>query len=392
MVALYMGVGYIFSRRITSPLLRLVRGTRMVAAGDLDYRIEASTRDEIGQLMEAFNKMIAAIKENQRLARERELERQRVEEESRQRTKDLEMAELRARALQAENERKNVELRKSRELEGAYQELEESHRQLQDAQTRLVLQEKMASLGAMVAGVAHEINNPVGVVNSAVDVSNRCVGRIETCVSRSVSIEVLRDSDVFVQAVALLRQNIRGAREAGQRIAALVRNLKNFARLDEAEFQMADLHEGLDSTLALLHQQLGEDIEVKKEYGDIPRIYCSPGQINQVFMSVLRNAVQAIEGQGEIAIRTFREGDDIHLRIRDTGVGIPPERLEQIFEIRFSAENARVKMGSGLPLAYRIIQEHGGRIGIESEPGRGTEVAIRLPMRERNATSGPEGD
>jgi len=382
MAILSVGVGYVFSRLITSPLLKLVDGTQMVAAGDLDYRIKVSSRDEIGQLMDSFNKMIASIKENQRIARERELERQRAEEESRRRAKDLEMSELRTRALQAENERQTIELEKSQELEKAYQELEESHQQLKEAQAQLILQEKMASLGSMVAGVAHEINNPMGVVNSATDVSGRCIDRIEGCVAGTASIAELRESDSFQQAVHVLKDNVEVARQAGERITKLVQSLRRFARLDEAEFQMADLREGLDSTLNLLHQQIGPDVEVIREYADIPLTYCSPGQLNQVFMNVLKNAAQAIDGSGVIRIVTFQEGGEIGVRISDTGAGIPPEQLDRIFDLRLSAKSSRVKMGSGLSMAYRIVQEHGGRIEIESQVEKGTEVTIRLPARE----------
>lgn len=388
MAVLAMAVGYIFARRLTSPLLRLVQGTQTVAAGDLDYRIEVSSRDEIGQPMESFNKMIAAIKENQRLVRQQEQERQRVEEENRRRVKDLEVAELRARALQAENERQTVELQKGQELERTYQELEESHRQLQEAQARLILQENMASLGAMVAGVAHEINNPMGAVRSAADVARRCISRVERAVAGSASLESLRGDPDFQWTVGILKDNVQVIRQAEGRITTLVDSLKNFARLDEAEFQMADLHEGLDTTLHLLHQQLGAGVEVEKEYGEIPRTYCSPGQLNQVFMNVIRNAAQAIEGEGTIAIGTFQQDGDICVQVRDTGVGIPSEKLERIFDLRFSAKSSQVRMGSGLSMAYRIVQEHGGQIELDSEPGEGTQVTIRLPVRERREENG----
>jgi len=380
--ALSVFVGYIFSRRLTSPLLRLVEGTQTVAAGDLDYRIEVSSKDEIGQLMDSFNKMIGSIKENQQLARERELERQRAEEENQRRVKDLEMAELRSRALQAENERQTVELQKSQELERAYQELEESHRQLQEAQAQLILQEKMASLGTMVAGFAHEINNPMGAVRSGIDVVERCVGRIEKIMEESASVEELREDRRFHQAVGILKENMEVVAEAEGRVTTLVQSLKNFARLDEAEFQMADLREGVDNTLNLLHQQIGDGIEVKREYGDIALTYCSPGQMNQVFMGVLKNAAQAIEEKGEIGIGIAQREEDIFIEIRDTGIGIPPEQLEGIFDLGFRSTSSRVKMGSGLSMAYRIVQDHGGNILIESEPGEGTTVKIRIPVRQ----------
>ena len=170
-------------------------------------------------------------------------------------------------------------------------------------------------------------------------------------------------------------------RQAEERITTLVQSLRSFARLDEAEFQMADLHDGLDSALRLLHQQLVTDIAVRKEYGQIPQTFCSPGQLNQVFMNVLRNAAQAIEGRGEITVTTSQEAGDILVQIRDTGQGIPPAQIDTIFDLKFSAKSSRVKMGSGLSMAYRIVQEQGGEIGVKGEVGVGTEVMIRLPVR-----------
>ena len=381
LAALAVGVGYIFSRRLTSPLLRPVQGTRQVAGGDLDYRIEVSSQDEIGQLMASFNQMIAAIKEGQQLAQEREQARQRAAAESAQHERDLEVSRLQTRALQAENERKNIELKKGEELERAYGELEESHRQLQEAQAQLILQEKMASLGTMVAGFAHEINNPMGAVHSAADVANRCVSRLERVLGTDADPEEVR-------TVRILRDNLRVVGDAEARITGLVQSLRNFGRLDEAEMQMADLHEGLDSSLHLLGQLLGAHTNVRREYGEIPRTFCSVAQINQVFMSVLRNAAQAIEGEGEIVIRTQLQGDRIAVSIRDTGTGIPPEQLKRIFDLHFSANTSRVKLGSGLSMAYRIVQEHKGDLRIDSVPGQGTEATILLPVREV-ASAGP---
>ena len=170
--------------------------------------------------------------------------------------------------------------------------------------------------------------------------------------------------------------------EAEGRVTTLVQSLKNFARLDEAEFQMADLREGVDSTLNLLHQQIGDGIELKREYGDIARTYCSPGQMNQVFMGVLKNAAQAIDGEGEIGIGIAQREGDIFIEIRDTGVGIPPEQIGSIFDLGFRSTSSRVKMGSSLSMAYRIVQDHGGNILIESEEGKGTTVKIRIPVRQ----------
>ncbi len=167
-----------------------------------------------------------------------------------------------------------------------------------------------------------------------------------------------------------------------ERVSSIVDSLRNFARLDEAEFQVADIHEGIDSALALLQNRIGENITLVKNYGDIKPIYCSPGQLNQVFMHLLRNAIQAIKETGEISVSTFEEDDKVCVRISDTGVGIPPEQLERIFDVDFRATDVRVRMGLGLSTDFRIIQDHKGEIQIESEVGKGTEVTISLPKRE----------
>ena len=231
----------------------------------------------------------------------------------------------------------------------------------------------------------------MGAVRSAADVTRRCIGRVERAVADSASLETLRDGSDFQRTMGILKENVQVIRQAEERITTLVDSLKNFARLDEAEFQMADLHAGLDTTLNLLHQQLGTGVEVTKEYGEIPRTYCSPGQLNQVFMNVIKNAAQAIESEGKIAISTSQQNGDICVRVCDTGVGIPSEKLERIFDLRFSAKSSRVRMGSGLSMAYRIVQEHGGRIGIDSESGQGTEVTIRLPVRAGKGEEKQEG-
>lgn len=379
LAVLAVGVGYIFSRRITSPLLSLVEGTRVVAGGNLDYSIEVKSHDEIGQLMVSFNQMIEAIRENQRLAQEREQQRLQVAAESAQHEADLEVARLRTRALQAENEAKDLELKKGQELERAYQELEESHRHLQEAQAQLILQEKMASLGTMVAGFAHEINNPMGAVHSATDVAHRCVKRLEG-IAESASTGV-GDAE-YERTLSILRTNLQVITDGEQRVTRLVESLRNFARLDEAEFQVVDLREGLDSSLNLIGQELATRIRVIREYDQIPATFCSAAQINQVFLNVLRNAVQAIDGEGEIHIHTGMEGDRVLVRVSDSGSGIEPELLERIFDLRFSSKSSRVKLGSGLSMAYRIMQEHDGDLRIDSTPGSGTQVSILLPLRE----------
>lgn len=252
-------------------------------------------------------------------------------------------------------------------------------------QQQLVMKEKMASLGKLVAGLVHEVNSPIGAINSTADVSRRAAERVEGEVARAETLDGLRQEERFRRALQVLRDNSQVTLEAGARIAGLMGALRSFVRLDEAEFQMADVEEGLDSAVALLQQQLGEGVRLVKDYGHLPRTFCSPGQLNQAFMNVLQNAVQAVRGQGEVRIRTWQERADLWVEIQDTGVGIAPEQLRHIFEVAFRSKDGRVRMGSGLSVTYHIVDEHGGQIAVESQVGKGTRVRVRLPWRAHSS-------
>lgn len=275
----------------------------------------------------------------------------------------------------------NKVLDRTRALNEKNQALQEALQQLQATQHELILHSKMASLGSLVAGVAHEVNNPIGAVNSAADVSTRCIDRLLGLVENSRSLEELKGSETFRQLVEMLKENQRITVTAGNRIAKIVRSLKNFARLDEAEFQKADLHEGLDSTLTLVDHELRNRAMVVKDYGNLPLVYCSPNQLNQVFMNLFINASQAMETKGEIRIRTQAYDGRVSLQIADTGKGILPEHLPRIFDPGFTTKGAGVGTGLGLSICYNIIQKHKGTIAVESEPGKGTEFTITLPVQ-----------
>jgi signal transduction histidine kinase len=159
----------------------------------------------------------------------------------------------------------------------------------------------------------------------------------------------------------------------------IVRSLKNFARLDEADRKRVDLHEGLESTLTLLQHQLKSRIRIEKQFGEIPWVLCHPNQVNQVFMNILANAVQAITGSGVIRIRTWRDGDFIKIAIADTGGGISQEHLSKIFDPGFTTKRVGVGTGLGLSICYKIIEDHGGAIEVDSSPS-GTTFTITLPI------------
>ena len=253
----------------------------------------------------------------------------------------------------------------------------EERRQMQH---QLTMQEKMAALGNLVAGVAHEINNPIGAVNSAADVSARCIEVIGEAIAGSATLDDLKNDRKFEKALKLLRDNNQVIVTAGQRIGGIVQNLKNFARLDEAQFKTADIHEGIDSTLMLVDHELKSRIEVVKEYGDIPYINCFPNQLNQVLMNLLINAAHAIEGKGEIHISTWADAECIYLKIADTGKGIAPDKIGQIFEPGFTTKGVGVGTGLGLSISYNIIEKHRGTIEVQSTVGEGTEFTITLPV------------
>ena len=243
----------------------------------------------------------------------------------------------------------------------------------QEMERQLVLQDKMASLGNLVAGVAHEVNNPIGAVNSAANVSMRCIDKISQVLSNSQTIEDIKENPTFQKAFKLLLENNQVVVDAARRITKIVQSLKNFARLDEAEFQTADIHAGIDSTLTLLHHELKNRVEIVKDYGAIPQINCYPNLLNQVFMNLFINAAHAIEGSGKIKIKTSTDGTHVYVNITDTGKGIPPEHLGSIFDPGFTTKGVGVGTGLGLSICYNIIQDHKGNIGVQSTIGQGTE-------------------
>jgi len=258
-------------------------------------------------------------------------------------------------------------------------ELESTRRELRDAQAALMHSEKMAVLGNLLAGVAHEINTPIGSINSNTDVALRALDKLREALEK-LSPEVRDDPDLK-NAVDILQSVGNVNKTACDRIVKLVRSLRNFARLETVEPKPADLHEGLESTLTLAYHVLKNRVEVVREYGKIPKVECYPDQLNQVFLNILVNAAHAIERSGKITIRTRTDGDDVIITFTDTGKGIAPEDLPRIFDPGFTTKGVGVGSGLGLPICYKIINEHGGGIDVESELGRGTTVTVRLPLK-----------
>lgn len=266
-------------------------------------------------------------------------------------------------------------------------ELQDAIEKMQAMQQQLILSEKMASLGNLVAGVAHEVNNPVAAVNSAANVMELGLNKISAILQDVGLVDEVNGNEQLKKTFRLLEQNNRVIVNGSQRVAQIVKSLRNFARLDEAELQKADLHQGIESTLALLHHQLKNKVEVIRDFGEIPEIDCYPNELNQVFMNLFVNASQAIKEKGSITIKTSAQDDDVFVQVSDTGSGIPPEKINKIFDPGFTTKGVGVGTGLGLSISYNIIKKHQGEIRVESELGEGTTFTLRLPVHQTDPKS-----
>lgn len=268
-----------------------------------------------------------------------------------------------------------------RHLEARNQELQEAYRKLQETQTELIHAGKMASLGELVAGVAHEINTPLGAIKSSVDTINRGIERAERLVvgdAQDGQADAGQISRIF-RRLADLHGIIN---QAIGRIEAIVGHLRRFARLDASAMDIIDLHEGIENTLVIVAHELKNRIEIHKEYDRLPPVECYPNQLNQVFMNILVNAAQAIDGQGRITIRTSHQDDHIVLEFSDTGKGIHPPHIARIFDPGFTTKGVGVGMGLGLSIVHQITEKHQGKIEVESEPDHGTTFRLILPVKQ----------
>ncbi len=258
----------------------------------------------------------------------------------------------------------------------------EALEKLKSAQAHLIQMEKMASLGKLVAGLAHEINTPVGVIGSSTDVAKRALARLDDELAAAESIEALTRSSRWQAALEALRQHRLEVEQAGARLVTIVQSLKNFTHLDEAEFQLTDVRQGIESTLALLSPQWGDRIKVIKKFADVPKIESFPIELNQAFMTLFLNAGEAIKGEGVITIATRAENGHVLVTTSDTGHGIPEDRLAKIFEVGFVEKGSRMRLHVGLANVQAVVQKHRGEIKVSSELEKGTTFEILLPVRQ----------
>jgi len=304
--------------------------------------------------------------------------------------------------------RKNTE----RELLRRNEELSDLNTMLSQAKEQLVQSEKLASLGQLAAGVAHEINNPIGYVQSNINALenylNDLFGLLDLY-QQAVSSASNAEPDMSsarpgaIDELARMRDKIdlkflrddiphllKESKEGIHCVRRIVQGLKDFSRVEIVEgWQKSDVHTGLDASLKIANKDLKYRVEIVRRYGELPLVECMPVQLNQVFMNLLLNAVQAIpaDKSGEVVIETGREGDSVWVQISDNGVGIAAHDLGRIFDPFFTTRSVGKGTGLGLSLAYGIIQKHHGEISVNSEVGKGTCFRVLIPIRQSAAPS-----
>lgn len=272
-------------------------------------------------------------------------------------------------------------------------ELESANKELKDTQTKLVHSAKMVSLGQLVAGVAHELNNPIGFIYSNMmhlkDYSEKLIEIVEAAEKNPEKLGALKEEYEFDYLVKDLPKLIFSCQDGARRTKDIVLGLRNFSRLEEAKLQEIDVHQSLDTTLNLLQGEIKNRIQIHRQYEPLPLVHCYASQINQVFMNILSNAVQAIEGNGHIwisttALKNYKKNKDrrgsVQISIQDSGKGMSAKVLEKIFDPFFTTKNVGQGTGLGLSISYGIVQNHGGEIQTRSEEGVGTEFIVIIPV------------
>lgn len=290
-------------------------------------------------------------------------------------------------------------LERTIELQDANSTLSVTLSNLKSAQSQLVDSEKMAGLGQLTAGIAHEINNPINFVTSNIKPLELDINELNQVIQLYEKLDLNEDLPQQLANIESFKKRIdidfvrgeiqsllSGIGEGAKRTAEIIRSLKNFSRLDENDTKPVDLNEGLNSTLVLIKSTFPDNLKVVKDYASLPEVECMPGKINQVFMNLITNAVQAIKSKKNPAeeetliIKTWQENQNVKISIRDTGTGMSEETRQKIFEPFFTTKDVGEGTGLGLSIVFRIIENHRGHIDVTSKINEGTEFIITLPI------------
>ncbi len=360
-VAIAIFLAICTSRAIALPLQAVTTVAKTITQqANFDLQVPVTTEDEVGTLAKSINQLVEWVAE---YTHELEQGRHTLEERVEQRTEELTAA----------------------------------LHELKHTQTQLIQTEKMSSLGQMVAGVAHEINNPVNFIHGNLEYANEYIINLLNLL-RLYQQEYPQPTEAIAEEIAeieldFLREDLLKLLESmkigSERIRQIVLSLRNFSRLDEAQMKLVDIHEGIDNTLLILNSRLKHGIEVIKNYGELPEIECYPAQLNQVFMNILVNAIDALEESvdnshkskiPQILIQTQKlDSSQIMVRICDNGPGISPAIQSKLFDPFFTTKAPGKGTGIGLAICYQIVEKHGGKIEVISSLGAGAEFAIALP-------------
>jgi signal transduction histidine kinase len=309
---------------ILRPVQNLSQVTRAIAQGNLGQKLEYQSDDVLGRLANSFREMQTALIEDIR-----------------------------------------------------HREVAESD--LIAAQGQIIQSEKMAVLGKLVAGLSHELNTPLGALTSSANVVSRSRDILAQKFGEGKSLEELHEDRRFLKALKAMQQGTATVDTAAERISELVEGLKAFSQLDQAERRETDLNEGLMTTFKMLQHQIPEEIELNWELGELPRVMIWPAQLNQLFLVLLRNAMESIEGAGTISISSSVVGDSIQVVFLDSGRGYGPQQLQALFDPGFRARSQTVRMDWGMISASGIADRHGGTLTAESQPGIGSSFILTLP-------------
>ncbi len=357
---------YLIAEGITVPLKTVISSASTIAQGNFSQRVPIRSSDEVGILASTFNEMARALS---------------------------------ARELQLQELNRNLENMvrdRTLELENSHEALKRAYLDLQSAQEQLVQTEKMASLGQLVSGIAHEIKNPLnfiyGNTSFLADYTRKLQSLVESfekipSISEEDRAEIRRQKEAIHYSFIKedLKILIDNFAEGARRINTIVSDLRTFSRMDTDTISEVDLHASLEMSLNLLRNQYKNRIEIHKEYGDIPKIQGYSGKLNQVFMNLLSNAFHAVQGKGDVWIRTRSNDGAVEVEIEDNGMGIPKENLKRIFEPFFTTKPVGQGTGLGLSISYGIIEQHQGKIHVTSVPQKGSTFTVRLPIFQEKA-------